>query len=169
MSMSMSQIAVSATVQCLYCEKDHNDEKQLVEHLELSSGSNCSIVKDFLNKLYKERATAAATEEKEEKESSSAAQVEEKQDQPNFEPAPLTRQKAICHRIYSEKAKDGSDCYYYYDNNGDIDDDSGSKLWICKDCKITFPIKAMMEIHMTKKIISKGNTKCNIEDYYLFQ
>ena len=165
MSMSMSQIAVSATVQCLYCEKDHNDEKQLVEHLELSSGSNCSIVKDFLNKLYKERTIAAATEEKEEKESSSAAQVEEKQDQPNFEPVPLTRQKAICHVTHSEPAKDGSDCYYYYDDN----DSRNPKNWICKDCKITFPIKAMMEIHMTKKIISKGNTKCNIEDYYLFQ
>ena len=158
MSMSMSQTAVAPATQCVYCEK---------EHLELSSDSNCSIVKVFLYKLYKEREAAAATEEKEEKES----QVEEKRNNPEdhplfgLQPAPLTRQKAICHVTHSEPAKDGSDCYYYYDDN----DSRNPKNWICKDCKITFPIKAMMEIHMTKKIISKGNTKCNIEDYYLFQ
>ena len=165
----MSQIAVSATVQCLYCEKVYNDEKQLVEHLELSSGSNCSIVKDFLDKRAIAAATAAATEEKE---SSSAAQVEEKRNNPEdhplfgLEPAPLTRQKAICHVTHTEPAKNGSDCYYYYDDN----DSRNPKQWYCKDCRITFQIKAMMEIHMEKKIIGKYSTKCsNIKDYYLFQ
>ncbi len=172
--MSMSQPTVAPAIKCVYCEKDHNDKKQLVEHLDLSSDSNCSIVKEFLYKLYKEREAAAAREEKEEKESQEEKKpVEEKpvEDHPLFglQPAPLTRQRAICHRIYSEKAKDGSDCYYYYDNNGDIDDDSGSKLWYCKDCKITFPLKAMMEIHITKKIISDGDVECNNEDHYLFQ
>jgi len=167
----MSSAPEPKTFVCVYCEKEHNDKKQLVEHLDLSSDSNCSIVKDFLYKLYKER--EAAREEKEEKEKES--QVEEKRNNPEdhplfgLQPAPLTRQRAICHRIYSEKAKDGSDCYYYYDNNGDIDDDSGSKLWYCKDCKMTFPLKAMMEIHITKKIISDDDVECNIEDNYLFQ
>ena len=154
--MSMSQTAVAPATQCVYCEKDHNDEKQLVEHLDLSSDSNCSIVKDFLYKLYKEREEAAAAAATEEKES----QVEEKpEDHPLFglQPTVMTRQRAICHHIYSEKAKDGSDCYYYYHNNGDFDDDSGPKLWYCRDCHVTFPIKAMMEIHMEKKNHQHGH------------
>ena len=157
------------TFVCLYCEKDHNDEKQLVEHLDISSYSNCSIVNDF---LAKQRAAAAAVEEAEKAAAAAAAAnpVEEKledhslfEDHPLFglQPVPLTRQKAICHHIYSEKAKDGSDCYYYYHNNGDFDDDSGPKLWYCRDCHVTFPIKAMMEIHMEKKIISTGISKCS--------